>query len=56
MGSNKVSHEPDHEILVLTAYVSSECSDEPLHLLSLARVFSYPTLKVGTKMKTQAKI
>ena len=40
---------------LLHIYASSEGSDEPVQPHNLARAFADPTLKVGTKMKSQAK-
>ena len=48
--SYPVSHEiygPAYETLVSITYVSSECSDQPVYLLSLTRAFAAYTHKVG---------
>ena len=48
-------NEPACEILVLIPYVSSEGSDEPVQMLSLAKVFTACTHKVGIKIMAPAK-
>ena len=47
--------EPDHEIFVLFAQASSECSDETVHLHSLVRAFTARKHTVRTYVKAHAK-
>ena len=56
MSSGNCLVEPAHEILVHIAFASTQCSDEPAHARSLARVLAIRTRKVGSSMKAQAKV
>ena len=44
-----------HEILVLIALASSECSDDPVHMYSLVRAFTSLICKIEKQKKARTK-